>query len=204
MAARRNPLPHMARPAGIEQIKAKELDPENPDAYQPIFVYALAHDDFSGSRRAAEAQLSLDPKNPNAYNSLALSFLHGGEPKPATELLHQAINLLPNPKFPALNIMRNIGRAHFMLGDYNAAIEWYRQALETNPELTTPYAYLAMAHTLNGDRTKARAAVTDLRRLDPGFKASELEKPQSSSPVAYKEWFEKKYLPAARKAGLPE
>ena len=91
-----------------------------------------------------------------------------------------------------------------MLGDYDAVIEWYLQALETNPELTSPYAYLAMAHTLKGDTAKARAAVADLCRLDPDFKTSELEKPQSSSPEAYREWFEEKYLPAARKAGLPE
>ena len=185
-------------------LKAKDLDTENPDVYQPIFVYALAHDDFSGSRRAAEAQLSLDSKNPNAYNSLALSFLYGGEPQRAIELLTQAINLLPNPRFPALNIMRNIGRAHFMLGEYDAAIEWYLKALEINPEMSSTYVYLAMAHSLKGDTAKARAAVANVCRLDPGFRLSEWDKPQSSSPPTYREWFEKKYLPAARNAGLPE
>jgi len=29
-------------------------------------------------------------------------------------------------------------------------------------------------------------------------------KPMSASPPAYKEWYEKKFLPAGRKAGLPE
>ena len=68
----------------------------------------------------------------------------------------------------------------------------------------SPSYMLAMAHALKGDNLKAGAAVADLREADPNFKLTELRKPQSSYPAAYKEWFEKKYLPAARKAGLPE
>jgi hypothetical protein len=91
-----------------------------------------------------------------------------------------------------------------MMGDNDAAIDWSMKTLEASPAHLSVYAMLAMAHALNGDDAKARAAVADLRRVNPGFKFSEFIKPQSSSPTAYKEWFEKKYLPAARKAGLPE
>jgi len=43
--------------------------------------------------------------------------------------------------------------------------------------------------------------VADLRRVDPNFK---LTRPRPSRNAAYKEYFEKKELPAWRKAGLPE
>jgi hypothetical protein len=61
-----------------------------------------------------------------------------------------------------------------------------------------------MAYALKGDTAKARTTVAELLQINPNFKLMEFRKPMSSSPAAYKEWFEKKYLPAARKAGLPE
>ena len=80
----------------------------------------------------------------------------------------------------------------------------HRPLKEINPEMSSTYVYLAMAHSFKGDTAKARAAVANVCRLDPGFRLSEWDKPQSSSPPTYREWFEKKYLPAARNAGLPE
>lgn len=61
-----------------------------------------------------------------------------------------------------------------------------------------------VAYAFQGDDAKARAAAGDLRLADPNFKLTEFRRPQPSWPAAYKEWFEKKYLPAARKAGLPD
>jgi hypothetical protein len=61
-----------------------------------------------------------------------------------------------------------------------------------------------MAYALEGDATKARVAAANLRRLDPHFKLLTWEKPDSSSPVAYENWYEVKLIPASRKAGLPE
>jgi len=40
--------------------------------------------------------------------------------------------------------------------------------------------------------------------LEPGGTLSGWRKDVSSYPAAYKEWFESKFVPAWRKAGLPE
>ncbi|TSA00441.1 MAG: hypothetical protein D4R84_00550 [Rhodocyclaceae bacterium] len=183
-------------------VRAKDLDPDDARVYMPIGLYAATHDDYAGYRRATETRLLLDPKDPAAYNNLAMSMTDGGKPERAIELLTQAINL--DPKHPPANILFNLGRAHFMMGDNDAAIDWFMQTLEASSAYTSVYAMLAMAHALKGDDAKARAAVADLRRVNPNFKFSEFKRPQSSSPAEYKEWFEKKYLPAARLAGLPE
>jgi TolB-like protein/Tfp pilus assembly protein PilF len=183
-------------------VKARELDPDDPSFYLAIGMYAGAHDDYAGAQRADETRLALDPKSLSAYNNLALTMTDGGEPQRAIELLTQAINL--DPRHPHETVLYNMGRAYFMLGDNAAAIEWLLKALEVNPAFPQANAHLAMAYALKGDDAKARAAVADLRRVDPHFKFSEYRKPQSSSPAAYKEYFEKKYIPAARRAGLPE
>ena len=183
-------------------LRAKEIDPDNPGVYTALGIYAMFHDDYAGARRAAETRVLLDPKNPNTYNNLALSCIHGGEPKRAIELLTQAISLAP--KHVGSSILANMGRAHFMLGENDAAIEWYLKALENAPGQTNHYFMLPIAYFLKGDDAKRLVALAELRRTNPKFKLTDWGKPLSSSPPAYKEWFEKAYLPAARKAGLPE
>ena len=61
-----------------------------------------------------------------------------------------------------------------------------------------------MAYALKGEDAKARAAAVELRRLAPNLKLSDFWNPVPSGPVAYKEWYENKLVPAWRKAGLPE
>ncbi len=183
-------------------LKAKELDPGNPSIYLAVGFYALAHDDFAGSRRAFETRVSLQPKNPGALNTLAVSFNIGGEPRRVIELLTQAINL--DPKHATEAFFRNMCLAYFMLGDNDAAIEWCLKSLELNPAFPHTYPPLAMAYALKGDDARARATVDDLRRVDPSYGLSKIRRPPSSSPAASKEFFEKKFVPAWRKAGLPE
>jgi adenylate cyclase len=184
-------------------LKAKELDPDNPDVYGAIAMYGWCRHDWDGARRASENLLSLEPKNTAAYNNLAFLLINDGEPKRAIELLNQAINL--DPKHPHEFLLVNLGVANFMLGDNDAAIEWFHKTLETNPGLSFTYAYLAMAYALKGDDAKAHAAAAELRRLNPSDTLSAWRKDHSNNqPPAYGEWFESKAVPAWRKAGLPE
>ena len=185
-------------------LKAKELDPDNPRVYWAIQSYAgdPDHDDYGGALRAATTRLSLEPKNPLAYNNLAIMFFSAGEPKRAIELLTQAINL--DPKHPDEYILENMGRAYFMLGDNAAAVDWLQRSMERDALLPEGHAYLAMAYALKGDEANARAAAAHLRQIDSNFKLLTWEKPGSSYPAAYRDWYEAKLIPASRKAGLPE
>lgn len=183
-------------------LKAKELDPGNPTVYWAIGSYAQSHDDFAGYRRANETLVSLQPKDAGAYNNLALSYLNGAEPQRAIELLTHAISL--DPKDIATTVLLLMGRAYFMLDDNDVAIDWFLKSLEKNPAFPNTYTYLAMAYARKGDDAKARATVAELRRLAPNYTMPTAARPMSSSPAAYKEYFEKKFIPAWRKAGLPE
>jgi adenylate cyclase len=183
-------------------LKAKELDPFDPRVYAPIAQYLWFRHDWEGTRRANETRLSLEPRNPFAYNNLAFTYTVNGEAKRAIELLTQAINL--DPKHPHEVVLSNMGVAYFMLGDNDAAIEWLQKSLEVNPGLNYTYPYLAMAYALKGQDANARAIVADYRRLEPGATLSGWVKDASSYPAAQKEWIENKFVPAWRKAGLPE
>jgi adenylate cyclase len=183
-------------------MQAKELDPDNPGIYSVIQSYAFSQQDYAGARRAAQTRLALEPKNPMVYNNLALSFLSGGEPKKAIELLTQAVNL--DPVHPNDFILLDMGEAHFMLGENDAAIDWCQKSLERNPAYPTKHACLALAYAAKGDEARAHAAAAEVRRLDPGFRISSVWKPRTTDNAASKAWYEAKLVPAWRKAGLPE
>jgi tetratricopeptide (TPR) repeat protein len=182
--------------------KAAELDPDNPDIYLVMGLYAYAHEDFPATRRAAESRLKLAPKDPFAYHFLATSCLGSMEPLKAIELETQAINL--DPKHPPDVVLTAMSSAYFALGDFDRAIEWGLKSLERNAALGEPYANLAMAYALKGDDVASRKAVSDLLRVMPKYRLSQIKGPRESSPAAYKEYWENVLLPAARKAGVPE
>ena len=184
-------------------LKAKEMDPEDPEVYTTIETYARTHNDYEGELRADEARLSLAPKDPAAYNNLAVALLYGGEPRRAIDLLTQAINLDPKRSNNDAFFL-NIGCAYFMLGENDNAIKWLLESLEKNSAFPMKHSFLAMAYAVYGQDSKARAEAADLRRLAPGYKLSTQKQPDSSQPAAYKDYYEKKFVPAWRKAGLPE
>jgi Flp pilus assembly protein TadD len=146
--------------------------------------------------------LSLNPKLPPPYNLLANSYLREGEPARAVELLTQAVNL--NPKNTGAVFMSNLGRAHFMAGNYKAAINWTSKALEANPKQNFAHTLLAMAYALDGDDARARAEAAEVRRLDPGFKVDPEKMLAQSATPAYRMYLETRAIPALRKAGLLE
>ena len=184
-------------------LKAKGLDPDNPTAYNAIGTYALDHGDLVGARRAYETRLSLEPKNPTAYSNLAGVFLNEGEPRRTIELLNQAISL--DPKHADEIDCLLMAWAYFDLGDNDAAIEWSLKSSEKNPRVSGAYTVRAMAYALKGEDAKARAAATEVGRLSPnGDTLSSLRKDWSSNPAKFQQMFESKFVPAWRKAGLPE
>jgi tetratricopeptide (TPR) repeat protein len=183
-------------------LRAKVLDPDNPDVYIPLASYAYIHGDWEGGLHAAETRLSLLPKSPAAYNNVAAALIGLGEPQRAIELLTKAINL--RPKHTHEIVFSNMGRAYLMLGDNDAALEAFRKASEKNPADAGIYGALATAYALKQDPAKAQAAAAEFHRLDPKATISAYRKQISFYPAAYKEWFESTIVPAARKAGLPE
>jgi len=181
--------------------RAKELDPGSPGIYMALALFAAAHDDYAGYRRAVETSFSLNTKDLRAYANMSNVLLKGGEPQRAIEVLTDAINL--DPRRPLAAVIANMSWAHFMRGDNDAAIEWALRLSEMNPSSPQSYAVLAMAYQLKGDDARARVAAADLRRVGATFLLSSFA-PDPSSPAAYKQYFDERLAPAWRSAGLPE
>ena len=183
-------------------LKVKEIDPKDKDIYNTLNQFAFSHDDLAGAIENAEKFLSINPKEKNSYIILAQALIPSGDSKKAIEVLNKGISL--DPLNPTSNTLSMMGKAYLTLGDIDAAITWSLKGTQGSP--VNAWVQLAVAYAMKGESEKAAAAVAEVLKLNPKFKLSDFGsyKPISASPPAYKEWYEKKFLPAGRKAGLPE
>jgi len=185
--------------------KAQALGSRNPWVYEVLALYAKYHDDYSGWLQNSKAWLDVLPTNTVAYVYLGNAYLRGGDASRAILFLQKALDMDRSP--PTWGQYRYLGEAHYMLGDFGGAIDALQRERTVEPSSPIALAYLAMAGTLSGDQSTARAAVRTLREEHPTFNFGEidrLEKPLSSGPVAYKLWWQSKLIPAWRQAGLPQ
>ena len=115
-----------------------------------------------------------------------------------------------SPRDPVLGIFYwIIGRAYFVMGDYNSAIIWLRKSVELIPRLWYSQAYLLAAYALTGrhSQPEGAAALTDynagfsgytIERIS-GLYASELPHPDPGMKASIQELYR-----GLRTAGVPE
>ena len=207
----------MLAPRGIEQnlrksrfeegyelaLKVKEIDPNDRTVYMTLGMYFREKDDLASAISSMEKFIQVNNNKPHLVHANLL--MQSGEPKRAQEIYKQIIN--SDPLNPSEILLNTYGRSYFFLGDVDTAIQYYLKANQVNSKVTSNWANLAVAYTAKGETEKAALAVAEVKKLNPNANLSTntfVFKPMSASPQSYKDWFEKKYLPLYRKAGLPE
>lgn len=183
-------------------LQAKVMAPSDARVFGVLAIYASAHGDFEGARRANERALALEPKSPGRYTNLADDYLDAGMPEKAIELLDRAIRL--DPRNVSWATLGNMGRAQLMIGNDDDAIQWLLKASDASPDLVETNAYLAAAYARQKNPERARAAADAVLRINPKFRLSQFEPPKAGYPVAYRDFWQRTLLPAGRLAGLPE
>ena len=206
----------MLAPRGIEQnlrksrfeeayelaLKVKEIDPNDRMIYLALGMYFREKDDLSSAISSMEKHIQLNNKPHLTHANL---LIQSGEPKRAQEIYKQIIN--SDPLNPSEILLNTYGRSYFFLGDVDTAIQYFLKANQVNSKVTSNWVNLAVAYTAKGETEKAALAVAEVNKLNPNANLATnafVFKPMSASPQSYKDWYEKKYLPLYRKAGLPE
>ena len=186
-------------------VKVKDIDPSNRDIYSALIFYYREKGDLISAKQNAEKNLSLNSKSKSPYITLGNILNQSGEPDKAIIVLTQGLNL--DPMNPTDNNLSSLGRAHMILGNINTSIEWLLKANQINSKVSQIWAYLAVAYAMKGESEKSALAVIEVKKLNPNSNLDTLTffiKPLPASLPSYKEWYQKTYLPAYRKAGLPE
>jgi len=200
--------PEMRQPklaeAKAAALRAQSLDHEEPDVYSPLMIVASHEGDWDGQLRASQKLLALRPKSPRSYHNAAVVLYERAEPKPAKALLEKALAL--DPKSPPASTLFLLSEVEFMLGHYDAAIDWGLQAAAANPHVAARDPFLAMAYALKGDRARAASAVAGVLKASPQFSIHENFLFSNGDPEhpAFAEYRRKVIDPALRLAGFPE
>jgi len=184
-------------------LKVKEIDPNDRLIYLCLGTYFREKGDLANAISSMEKHVQLNNNIPHLNHANLL--MQSGETKRAQEMYKQILNSDPlNASSTLLNVY---GRSYFFLGDVDTAIQYHLKSNQVNSKEATNWASLAVAYTAKGETEKAALAVAEVKKLNPNANLSTntfVFVPMSASPQSYKDWFEKKYLPLYRKAGLPE
>lgn len=176
-----------------------KLPPDSRVLYV-LGVHASFRGDFEGSIRASQATLELEPKDPLRYSNLADDYIFAGQPERAVALISQGIRIDPRRVHPVMLV--NMARAQLMLGEPQVAISWLLKAQDADPRFVQTHVYLAAAHWIAGDESKARAAAQAVLRAEPRFALTPFDEPRKGYPPAFARFRETVLLPACRSAGL--
>ena len=88
-----------------------------------------------------------------------------------------------------------VGDAQISLGQFDAAIDEYRKAIDLGPRMFFQYTNLAAAYALAGKIDEAKAALAEARRLNPAITINWMKEHTPNLPAVFD---------GLRKAGLPE
>jgi tetratricopeptide (TPR) repeat protein len=98
----------------------------------------------------------LKPNWAQAHYALALSLIEMDNLKAAFEEFKQVVKLKPSYQLMVLSSY-DMGNACLDLGEYKAAIDAYKHAIELNPELSQPHNNLGLAYAALGQLAEAVA-----------------------------------------------
>jgi TolB-like protein/class 3 adenylate cyclase/Tfp pilus assembly protein PilF len=142
--------------------EALKIDPTVAAAHLADGFIRRAKGDHQGALDAFDREVQLDPNSARAYAQKANQLVMVGRPKEAPPLVLKAIALSPRDPYVG-TFYWVIGRAYFVMQNYDDAILWLRKAVEVRPNVWYSRAYLlaAYAHLERHEQPEGRTALSD-------------------------------------------
>ena len=175
--------------------KALAMDDSVDLAHSLLAAIYLVMRQHDKALSAAERAVALNPNGTDVYNFLAGILGCSGRWEESVLYAKKAIRLNP---FPPIAFYWVLGRAYFMMGQYDEAIVPLRKALQMNPNFLFAHIHLAACYSSMDRDAEATNAVKDVLRIDPKFS---IESYVKTLPYKDKADVEREVV-ALRKAGL--
>jgi adenylate cyclase len=129
---------------------------------------------FKGQNDIAIAELEraveLNPNGADCLFELGWGLRCVGRPEEGIPFIERAIRL--NPTSPVI-YFDVLGRAYFLMGRYQDAIEAYNKAVNINPDHLDTHTGLAAVYSILGRAEHARAEAAEILRINPKFSTKE-------------------------------
>ena len=157
---------------GESARKAVAADDQNAMAHTARAIFELFSNRHDDAVRRLHTASDLDPNLVFAQGYLGVTYAFGGDHDAAMPHFEHAIQM--SPRDPLLVIWHiAMGWASLAAEQYQAAVEFAKQAIEDNPEFTDNYSVLAACYGQLGQIDDAHAALEQLMHRMPGLTAND-------------------------------
>jgi adenylate cyclase len=138
--------------------RAVSLDPSDVFGHNSLGWALWMRGDLEGALAEARKGVTISPNHAGIRFLLGVTLLFSGQPREGFEALRNSIRLDPlGPQHH--DLLGYIAVAHYVMGEYDAAVEAANAAIRSNPDHRTAYRYLAAAHGQVGRSEEARQAL---------------------------------------------
>jgi adenylate cyclase len=176
--------------------RAVVVDASSPVAHLVLSWASLLNKQYDQAVAELERGLTLSPGFAGIIpDSVAESLNSVGRPAEALRVMEQALRLTPQP---SKRYFLPLGRAYYLLGRTEEAIEPLQRVLSVYPHLVNTHVLLTAAYSEVGREPEARAEAAEVLRLNPQFS---LEVHKQRAPIKDPAVLER-HIAALRKAGL--
>jgi adenylate cyclase len=146
---------------------------------------------------SGQRAIALDPNYDFAHALLGEILNFAGRPEQGLEHLKKAIHLNP---YHAFWYKYGLGHSYDLIGRRQEAIELMNKALAVNPDFVPARRHLAVIYSELNRMEEARAEITEIQRVSPGYTISAWRaRARYSDPATIQ-----RFVEGLRRAGLPE
>lgn len=191
-----NPVETLERALTLAE-QAVALNDSVPQTYWALGYVYLMRKEFDKAKNAVSQAIKIAPNYADGYGLLALISNNLGESEKAIEYVTKGMQINP---YYTWDYPYNLGRANYMLGNYDAAIISLEQAQERNENAMPIKMFLATSYVKAGRLDDAEWIVEQMKILNPVSSLSHLNR---SIPIVNSK-LKMEFLADLRKAGLPE
>jgi tetratricopeptide (TPR) repeat protein len=174
--------------------RAINLAPDDSGVYFPKARYLGLSRRPNEALGAADAGLAVDPNDVSLLIARAIADNSLGRYEQAKADIERAMRLSPRDPFVGVFHV-DLGEAEIGLGQFSAAIDEFRKAIDSGYRPFFAYTNLAAAYAHAGKMEEAKEALAEARRLNPAITVKWLKEHTPNLPVSFD---------GLRKAGLAE
>lgn len=177
--------------------KGVDFDNTVPQTHWALGYVYLMRQEFDNAVKAALQAVNVAPSYADGYGLLALIYNNIGQPEKAIEYVTKGMRLNP---YYTWDYLYNLGRAYYLTGRYDEAIEALEKARERNENALPVRLHLAASYVQAGRLDDAEWEAEQIIVLNPSETVTHTKQ---SYPV-FDEKLKQRFLQDLRKAGLPE
>jgi len=174
-----------------------ELDASIPQTFWSLGYVHLMRKEFALAEQAVEASLSIAPNYADGFGLLALINNSLGNAKAAIANIQKGMQLNP---YYTWDYPYNLGRAYYVLGEYDKAIPELESAKSRNPNAMPVRLVLAACYVRTGRAADAEWEIEEVQAINPHETLSHLANTFATNDAELLQ----RFFHDLREAGLPE